>query len=155
MTMSFLDIAGSRRSCRRFSDVLLSEDEIASIMEAGRLAPSSRGLDDVRLIPVSDTGLIRRLALCRDSSTTALETATFAVIVAADPKICDVWIEDASIASIIMQLEAEDLGLGSCWIQIRNRFSGDTPSSEMVIRQASLDPGLNVLSIVAFGVKKE
>lgn len=149
--MSFLDIARSRKSCRRFSDVPLSKEEMESIMEAGRLAPSSRKLDDVVLVPVEDIGLIRRLALCRDSSTTALETATFAVIVAADPDVCDVWTEDASIASIMMQLEAEDLGLGSCWVQVRLRSCGDMQAQEIVRREASLDPRLQVLSIIAFG----
>lgn len=149
--MSFLDIARSRKSCRRFSDVPLSEEERESILEAGRLAPSSRKLDDVVLVPVEDIGLIRRLALCRDSSTTALETATFAVIVAADPDVCDVWTEDASIASIMMQLEAEDLGIGSCWVQVRLRSCGDMEAQEIVRREASLDPRLQVLSIIAFG----
>ena len=149
--MSFMDIARSRKSCRRFSDVPLSEEERESIMEAGRLAPSSRKLDDVVLVPVEDIGLIRRLALCRDSSTTALETATFAVIVAADPDVCDVWTEDASIASIMMQLEAEDLGIGSCWVQVRLRSCGDMQAQEIVRREAFLDPRLQVLSIIAFG----
>ncbi len=149
--MSFLEIARSRKSCRRFSDVPLSEEERESILEAGRLAPSSRKLDDVVLVPVEDIGLIRRLALCRDSSTTALETATFAVIVAADPDVCDVWTEDASIASIMMQLEAEDLGIGSCWVQVRLRSCGDMQAQEIVKREASLDPRLQVLSIIAFG----
>ena len=86
----FIDIVRSRKSCRLFSDVPLEDGEIDLIMEAGRLAPSSRQLKDVRLVPVRDEGLIRRLALCKDSSTTPLETATFAVIVAADPDVCDV-----------------------------------------------------------------
>ncbi len=34
---------------------------------------------------------------------------------------CDVWIEDCSIASLILHLAASDLGLGSCWVQIRKR----------------------------------
>ncbi len=149
--MPFLDLAASRKTCRRFSDVPLSEEETRSILEAGRLAPSSRKLKDVVLVPVEDIGLIRRLALCRDTSTAALETATFAVIVAADPNVCDVWTEDASIASIMMQLEAEDLGLGSCWIQIRLRSCGDGQAQDAVKREASLDPKLQVLSVIAFG----
>lgn len=149
----FIDIVRSRKSCRLFSDVPLTEDEMSLIMEAGFKAPSSRQLKDVRLLPVRDIGLIRRLALCKSSSTTPLETATFAVVVAADPEVCDVWIEDASIATIMMQLEAEDLGIGSCWIQVRLRSSGDTPAEDIVKREAGLDPGLRVLSIVAFGRK--
>ena len=51
----------------------------------------------------------------------------------------------------MMQMEAEDLGIGSCWIQIRLRKVGDTDSEDFVIREAGLDPGLKVLSIIAFG----
>ena len=149
----FIDIVRSRKSCRLFSDVPLEDGEIDLIMEAGRLAPSSRQLKDVRLVPVRDEGLIRRLALCKDSSTTPLETATFAVIVAADPDVCDVWIEDASIATIMMQMEAEDLGIGSCWIQVRLRTGNGIPAEDFVKREAGLDGNLKVLSIVAFGRK--
>ena len=149
----FIDVVRSRKSCRLFTDVPLEQGEMDLIMEAGLKAPSSRQLKDVRLFPVRDIGLIRRLALCKPSSTTPLETATFAVIVAADPEVCDVWIEDASIATIMMQLEAEDLGIGSCWVQVRLRSNGDEPTEDIVKREASLDSNLKVLSIVAFGRK--
>ena len=147
----FIDIARSRHSSRLFTSEPLLPREMELIMEAGDLAPSSRSRRPVRLIPVVDEGLIRRLAMCKDSGTRALETATFAVIVAADPEVSDVWIEDCSIATIMMQMEAEDLGIGSCWIQIRLRKVGDTDSEDFVIKEAGLDPGLKVLSIVAFG----
>lgn len=147
----FIDVARSRRSCRSFLPEPLSDEEISLIMEAGDLAPSSRGIRPVRLVPVRDEGIIRRLALCRESGTRALETATFAVIVAADASKSDVWVEDCSIASIMMQLEAEDLGLGSCWIQVRLRGDGGTGTEDIVRREASLDQSLKVESIVAFG----
>ena len=38
-----------------------------------------------------------------------LADAAMAVVVMADPLASDVWIEDASIASIMIQLQAEDL----------------------------------------------
>lgn len=150
----FIDLARSRKTCRTFTEESLTEEEIGLIMEAGRLAPSSRKLDDVRLVPVRDVSLIRRLALCKPSSTTPLETAPFAVIVAADPRVCDVWIEDASIATIMIQLEAEDLGLGSCWVQVRLRDSDSGTAEEFVIREAGLDPEWKVLSIVAVGRRR-
>ena len=41
------------------------------------------------------------------------------MVILADPNATDVWIEDASIVSIITQLMAQSLGLSSCWIQVR------------------------------------
>ena len=147
----FIDIARSRHSCRLFTDEPLSDGERRLLLEAGDLAPSSRGRRPVRLVPVDDIGTIRKLASCRPSSTKALETATFAVVVAADPTVADTWIEDSSIATIMMQLEAEDLKLGSCWIQIRMRDNAGTPAEDIVKDITGLDPGFSVLSIVAFG----
>ena len=131
MSPVFIDLARSRKTCRTFTEEPLTEEEMGLIMEAGRLAPSSRKLDDVRLVPVRDVSLIRRLALCKPSSTTPLETAT-----------------------IMIQLEAEDLGLGSCWVQVRLRDSDSGTAEEFVIREAGLDPEWKVLSIVAVGRRR-
>ena len=59
--------------------------------------------------------------------------AALAVVVVADPLASDVWIEDASIASIYLQLQAEDMGRGNCWVQVRVRFTASgLPSGEYV-----------------------
>jgi len=39
-------------------------------------------------------------------------------------------VEDASIAAFCIQLEAQSLGLDSCWIQIRNRRHDEETKSE-------------------------
>ena len=62
-----------------------------------------------------------------------LQMRLLAIVVMADPLASDVWIEDAAIASIMIQLQAEDLGLGSCWVQVRERFTATgMPSDEFV-----------------------
>lgn len=151
----FIDIARSRHSCRSFTDVPLTDAQKELIMEAGDLAPSSRNLRPVRLVPVEDVDLIRRLAGCRPSSTRALESATFAVVVAVDTSVSDVWIEDSSLASLMMQMEAEDLGLGSCWIQVRLRNGTDRPAEDIVRDVIGLSDDLSVESIIAFGNRSE
>jgi nitroreductase len=80
-----------------------------------------------------------------------LTSATFAVIVAVEPDVSDVWIEDASIASMMMQMEAEDLGLGSCWIQVRLRSNDDGPAEDHIRNVAGLPDGFIVESVIAFG----
>ena len=68
----------------------------------------------------------------------------------------DVWVEDASIASIYMQLQAEDLGLGSCWCQIRNRqMEDDTDAAQYVRRLLDVPYQLDVLSIIGIGYKDQ
>jgi nitroreductase len=83
-----------------------------------------------------------------------LADAALGIVVLADPLVSDVWIEDASIASLMIQLQAEDLGLGSCWIQVRERFTADgVPSNEYVHEVLDIPLQLQVLSIIAVGRK--
>lgn len=152
----FIDIVRTRHSCRDYSTKELTEEQKSLLLEAGDLAPSSRDLRPVRLIRIDDVGVIRSLVDCRaHGSTLAFRTAVFAVIVAVDPAVSDVWIEDASIASAFMQMEAEDLGLGSCWIQIRLRKNDETSAEQFVKEKAGVSDDLSIESIIAFGYKSE
>jgi nitroreductase len=54
----------------------------------------------------------------------------------------------------MIQLQAEDLGLGSCWIQVRCRETEDgTPADEVVRDVLGIPLQLQVLSIIAVGHK--
>ena len=78
------------------------------------------------------------------------------MVVLANVMESDVWIEDASVASIYMQLQAEDLGLGSCWCQIRNRVTEDEADSNNYVRSLLDIPyQLDVLSIIGIGYKDQ
>ena len=53
-----------------------------------------------------------------------------------------------------MQLQAEALGLGSCWAQIRGRgLSDGTAAADVVRGVLGLPPELGVLCVVGFGRK--
>ena len=68
----------------------------------------------------------------------------------------DCWVEDGSIAAISMQYQAEDLGLGSCWIQMRGRGLSDGTTADTVIRGVlDIPENLSVLCVLAFGHKAD
>ena len=53
-------------------------------------------------------------------------------------------------------IEAEDLGLGSCWCQIRNRVTEDEADSNNYVRSLLDIPyQLDVLSIIGIGYKDQ
>lgn len=60
--------------------------------------------------------------------------APLAIVVAVDVEASDPWIEDAAIAATFIQLQAQDLGLGSCWIQIRGRYTDRDLESETYVQ---------------------
>ena len=54
----------------------------------------------------------------------------------------------------MIQLQAEDLGLGSCWVQVRERYAADgTSANEIVHEILDIPLQLQVLSIIAVGHK--
>jgi nitroreductase len=83
-----------------------------------------------------------------------LKNAALAIVIAGDATKSDVWIEDCSIASILIQLEAESLGLGSCWVQIRNRkYDEQIAANDYVRHHFNIPERLEVLTVVGIGYK--
>ena len=85
----------------------------------------------------------------------AVKTILEAGLLAPSSKRCTPW-EDASIAAILMQLQAADLGLGSCWIQVRGRFGAmDEPAEDFVRETLGIPEEMGVLCILSIGHKDE
>ena len=153
---SFTSLITRRRSTRKFKQDSLSPEQVALILKAVLMAPTSKGAHSWQFVVVEDTHIIRQLAVCKKHGADFLDGCTLAVVVLGDTNISDAWIEDASIASIYMQLQAEDLGVGSCWCQVRNRLTEDGYESEQYVRNLlDIPPQFGVLSIIGFGHKDQ
>ena len=139
---------------RKFTDEELSQDQVVTLLKAALMSPSSKRSTPWQFIVVDDKETLQKLSLCKELGASFLKDAPLAIVVMADPLASDVWIEDASIASLMIQLQAEDLGLGSCWIQVRERFTATgIPSGDFVHNVLDIPLQLQVLSIVAIGHK--
>ena len=139
---------------RKFTEQELSQDEVVSLLTAALMSPSSKRSNPWQFVLVDDKETLHKLSFCKEMGASFLKDAALAIVVMADPLASDVWIEDAAIASLMIQLQAEDLGLGSCWIQVRERFTAEgTPSGEFVHDVLDIPLQLQVLSIVAIGHK--
>lgn len=153
---SFATLIKNRRSTRKFTDQPLSPEQVELILKAALMAPASKRSNPWQFVVVEDKDMLRKLSICKKNGASFLEGCSLAVVVVANVMESDVWVEDASIASIYMQLQAEDLGLGSCWCQIRNRVTEEeTDSNDYVRRLLDIPYQLDVLSIIGFGYKDQ
>jgi nitroreductase len=151
-----IELMQKRRSIRRFLPRPIEADKIDQLIEAALRSPSSRGLAPWEFIVVTDRSLLEKLAQAKKHGSAFLKQAPLGIVVCADPDQCDVWVEDASIASIVIQLAAESIGLGSCWIQIRERQHGETQSArDYIAATLNIPAPLQVESIVAIGYPDE
>lgn len=151
---NFSDLIKSRRSMRKFTTEELTQEEVVTLLKAALMSPTSKRTNCWQFIVVDDKETLEKLSYCKEASALFIKDAALAIVVTADPMVSDVWIEDASIASIMIQLQAEDLGLGSCWVQLRERFTASgVPSNEYVHEVLDLPLQLQALSIIAIGHK--
>lgn len=153
----FCDLVKVRRSIRKFQDKAVEIDKVKGILKAVLMAPSSKRSQPWQFVVVDDKAKLSAMSTCREMGCKFLSEAPMAVVILADESLSDVWVEDASIAAAYMQLAAEDSGLGSCWVQVRNRKTPDgNDSTENYLRNLlSIPEGYKVECIVALGYKEE
>ena len=106
-----LEVLYNRRSTRKFSDKKVEEEKIHQLLKAALHSPSSKNSQPWEFIVVDDPSLLSQLSMSKPHGACLLRHASLAVVVAGDKTKSDVWIEDCSIASIIIQLAAESLGI--------------------------------------------
>ncbi len=151
-----IELLRMRRSIRKYKDRDIEPEKIELLKEAALRSPTSRGINPWRFFFVRDPMKLEALSRAKESGSSFLKNARLGVVVCAKEGESDVWIEDCSIASIIMQLAALSIGLGSCWIQIRRRMHSAGKTSEEYVREVlGLPDDLRVESIIAFGYPDE
>lgn len=151
-----LEILKNRRSIRKYQDKKVEDKKIEQLVYAALLSPTSRNLHSWEFIVIDDKNTIEELSKAKAVGSVSLKDAPLAFVVLADPEVNDVWIEDTSIASIIIQLTAQSLGLGSCWIQIRERNHKDNIPAENYIKdRLNIPEDKKVESIISIGYPDE
>ena len=152
----FLSLAQKRRSIRRYLEKPVETEKIERIVEAALRAPSSRGFNPWEFVVVTDPGLLEKLSKSKPHGASFIKDAAVGIVICADPEKCDVWIEDCSIAATFVQLAAHDIGLGSCWAQIRLRPHNHTMSAEAYVQSLLGIPGhLCVNMVIGIGYPDE
>ena len=152
---NFIDLVRQRRSTRKFMETSISPDLVAELMRAALMSPSSKRSNPWEFVLVDDAEMLKKLSLSKKHGSALIEGASLGIVVIADKTQSDVWVEDASIAALIIQLQAESLGLGSCWVQIRNRRDPEDKDSEKFVRELlGIPEQYGVLCILALGMRK-
>ena len=149
---NFKELVQKRRSVRKFTEQDISAEDLQTILRAALMSPTSKGQRAWQFVVVDNPADIEKLADAKDLGSQFLKGAPLAIVVLGDPLQNDCWIEDGSIAAIAMQYQAADLGLGSCWVQMRGRGLSDGTTADTVI-QGVLDipENFHVLCILGIG----
>ena len=124
--MEFTEVVKNRYSCKKYSDKPVPEDKLNAVLEAGRLAPTAKNLQEQRIYVLRSAEALAKVDACtpcRYGAGTVLAVAYDKDAVYSYPggKYFS-GTEDAAIVATHMILAAADAGLDSCWL---NRFDPD------------------------------
>lgn len=152
----FKDLVQQRRSHRKFTDEEVDAEDVKLILRAALMAPTSKSQRAWHFVLVDNKTDLEKLSDAKDLGGQFIKDAPLAIVVLGDPMQNDCWVEDGSIAAISMQYQAEELGLGSCWVQMRGRGLSDGTTADTVI-QGILDipENYSVLCVIAIGHKAD
>ena len=123
--MNIYDAARSRRTIRKFKQEPVSREDIMKIIDCARLAPYGANMQPLKFAVIEDEQkrrdlfpLIKYAGYLSDWNPAFEECPTVFIAVLADSSIkppanteCD-----CGAAVMSMCLEAEELGIGSCWL---------------------------------------
>ena len=114
--MTVMEAIQARRSVRQYTDTPLAPEVLAQLSEAFRLAPSARNAQDWQLIIVTDPEL--KKALHPSAMIAQAPAVLVACGLAQNMMPCGHRADsvDLSIGLSFVMLQAQALGLGTCWI---------------------------------------
>ena len=122
--MEFKEVVEDRYSCKKFNGEPVAEKALKAILEAGRVAPTAKNLQEQHVYVVQSPeklALIDELTPCRYGATTVLVVAFNKENVFTYPGgTRDSDIEDATIVATHMMLAAKNAGVDSCWVNFFN-----------------------------------
>jgi nitroreductase len=160
--MALIDIIKARKSVRKYTGSPLPRELVEKCIEAARLAPSADNVQPWRFIVLDDpeykkqfcesvlTGLFRRTRFIEKAPVIVVLAARTSLIVHGIGKRVvktDVQLIDIGIAGEHLVLQAQELGIGTCWINMFN--------PKRAKRVLDLPSNLRVISLIAMGYPAE
>lgn len=148
----FKALVQQRRRHRKFTNQQVDAEDVQLILRAALMSPTAKNSRAWRFVVVDNKTDIEKMSEAKNSGAAFLSGAPLAIVVLGNPDEDECWIEDGSIAAVTMQYQAEELGLGSCWIQMRGRGLSDGTSADDIIHGIlSLPEEMRVLCVLAIG----
>ena len=147
---SILDVILKRRSIREFESKAVPREALATILEAGRWAPSGLNNQPWRFVIIEDEQMLYKLAyLTKYSSILLLAPTAIAVFLEKEASYSrdkDILAIGACIQNMLLQTHS--LGLGACWMgEILNK-------ADEVYALLEVPESYELLAILAIGYPK-
>ena len=116
--MTAYDVIRAKRAIRQFTDQPITDEVAETILNAGRLAQSSKNLQERLFVAIRDGETLAALSTCGEWAGHLAGAAMGIALLTPDPSIKFQLMFDAGQSAAYMQLAAWELGIGSCLASI-------------------------------------
>ncbi|SFG85320.1 Nitroreductase [Lachnospiraceae bacterium C7] len=149
--MEFSEVVKNRYSCKKYSDKKVEKEKLEAILEAGRLAPTAKNLQEQKIYVLETPEMLEKIddvTPCRYGAPTCLVVAFDKDNVYTYPESDRTsGIEDATIVATHMILAAANEGVDSCWVNFFN--------PEKLEKELNLPQNEEILMIMDLGYAAE
>lgn len=144
----------SRRTVRKFKEKKVEKEVVMELMKTALVSPSGRNGKPYEFVVIDDKETIKKLSVSKESGAGFAADAPLMIVIFGH--VNPTWDDDCAIASTIIQLKAHDLGLGSCWIQTKEKVDSEGNATDESIKKILGAPSeLKVHNMIALGYPDE
>lgn len=146
-----LKAIAQRCSCRAYTDTPPTEEEIATIVEAGMKAPSGMNVRPWHIVVVTDQQTREKLAQTHQWSFFCAQSPVVFAVCGDEQASDHWWAEDCAAVIENMLIQATDLGLGTCWIGIRGSETRGYDREDYIREVLGIPAEIRVSGLIACG----
>lgn len=151
MIDSFDDVLKARRSTREYTEEGVSKEDMQQIVEAGTLAPSGMGRNELMFVGLTNEYAKEYLSIAKNQfGMDRYYGAKHIILVFRNKEIESLYLLDVGAAMENMLLKATNLGLQSCWIHAAKDLAENKDFSKFQ-EKLGLDSKYEVLESIAIG----
>jgi len=153
-----VDLLKSRRSIRKYKNKKIENEKIDILKKVALLTPSSKSKRGWEFVFVDNKDKLKKLSEVKPHGGHMIADSALTIVVSVEKENNDVWIEDGSAAISYLHLACHEMGLGSCWVQIRKRkldYEKDIDSGMLVQDILELPKSKKVLAMLSIGYPDE
>lgn len=135
-----------RRSVREFKPDPIDDNLIEELLEAAIYAPSAMGNHALEFIIIKDKSVQEQLFQAQSGEKQAfIEEAPLIIVITTNINKTDCPMQDISVASENLMLQAAALGIGSVWKNVDNKF--ETAVKEIL----NIPADFRVINLICLG----
>ena len=145
--MNFEEIIRKRTATRKFQNILVEQEKLEKVLEAGRLAPTAKNYQPQHFFVIKTKKGFAKI----DKASPCRYGAPIVVMVCSDKEIAfhqnnySTYEMDATISATHMILEATNVGLDSIWVEMFDR--------NILKKEFHLKESLEVVCLLMLGYK--